>query len=81
MSAQSTRKQRRAEPARPSRGRADIERIRTMSDAEVDSTSPPELKDLPPDLWNDAVVVPRRPNDACYDFFYLRHKARKGKLR
>ena len=58
MSAQSTQKQRRAEPARPRRGRADIERIRTMSDAEVDSTSPPELKDLPPDFWNDAVVVP-----------------------
>ena len=29
-----------------------------MSEAEVDSASPPELKDLPPDFWNDAVVVP-----------------------
>ena len=58
MSARSTRKQRRAEPAGPTRGRADIERLRTMSDAEVDSASPPELKDLPPDLWNDPVVVP-----------------------
>ena len=58
MSAQSTRKQRRAEPARPSRGRADIQRLRTTSDAEVDSASPSELKDPPPEFWNDAVVVP-----------------------
>ena len=58
MSAQSTPKRRRAEPTRPSRGRADLERLRARSDAEVDSTSPPELKDLPPDFWNDAVVVP-----------------------
>ena len=29
-----------------------------MSDAEVASTSPPELKNLPPDFWNDATVVP-----------------------
>ena len=58
MSAQSTPKRRRAEPTRPSRSRADLERLRAMSDAEVDSASPPELKDLPPDFWNDAVVVP-----------------------
>lgn len=58
MSARSTRKPRRAESTRPTRGRADMERVRTMSEAEVDSASPPELKDLPPDFWNDAVVVP-----------------------
>ena len=58
MSVRSTRKHRQAEAARPTRGRADIERIRAMSDAEIASTSPPDLKDLPPDFWNDATVVP-----------------------
>lgn len=29
-----------------------------MSDAEIASTSPPDLKNLPPDFWNDAAVVP-----------------------
>ena len=29
-----------------------------MSDAEIASTSPPDLKNLPPDFWNDATVVP-----------------------
>lgn len=58
MSAQSTRKQQRVEPARPTRGRADIERLRTMSDAEVASTSPLDLRNLPPDFWDDATVVP-----------------------
>ena len=31
-----------------------------MSDAEVAATSPTELKDLPPDFWNAATVVPPR---------------------
>ena len=58
MSAESTPKPRRAERTRPSRGRADVERLRTATDAEVAATSPPELKNLPPDFWNDATVVP-----------------------
>ena len=58
MRAESTPKPRRAEPTRPSRGRADVERLRAASDAEVAATSPPELTNLPPDFWNDAMVVP-----------------------
>ena len=42
----------------PSRGRADLERLRRTPDAEVARTSPPELADLPPDFWAEAVVVP-----------------------
>lgn len=58
MNVKSTRIPQRVEPVQPSRGRADVERLRTVSEAELAATSPRELKDLPPDFWNDAVVVP-----------------------
>ena len=41
----------------PSRGRADLHRLRSMTDSEIERTSPPELKDLPEDFWRDARVV------------------------
>ena len=45
------------QPSRkPSRGRADLERLRKMPEAEIDRTAPPEL-DLPDDFWDDAEVV------------------------
>ena len=49
-----------SEPSRPSRGRVDSARLRAASEAEIAATSPPELKDLPPDFWDDAAVVPGR---------------------
>ncbi len=58
MNAKSTRESGRAEHRPPSRGRADIELLRTASEARIAATSPPELKDLPPDFWDDAVVKP-----------------------
>jgi uncharacterized protein (DUF4415 family) len=42
---------------RPSRGRADVARLRSMSDAEIARTSPPELADLPADFWQGATLV------------------------
>ena len=42
---------------RPSRGRADLARLRRMSDSEILRTSPPELADLPDDFWSEATVV------------------------
>ena len=48
----------------PSRGRADIERLRKMSEAEIADTSPPELSDLHEDFWDDAVVVTPQPKEA-----------------
>jgi len=42
---------------RPSRGKADLGRLRRMSDAEILRTSPPELVDLPDDFWSEATVV------------------------
>lgn len=59
MSAKSTPKpsRRPAEPAAPSRGRADLARLRRVSEAEIRRTSPPELADLPPDFWDAAVPV------------------------
>lgn len=42
---------------RPSRGRADLARLRRLSDAEISRTAPPELRDLPEDFWDNAVLV------------------------
>lgn len=41
----------------PSRGRADLARLRRMSEAEIARTAPPELRDLPEDFWDAAVPV------------------------
>jgi len=43
----------------PTQGRADLARLRRLSDAEIARTAPAELRDLPEDFWRDArVVVP-----------------------
>ena len=42
---------------RPSRGRADLDRLRKMTEAEVSASSPPELADIPEDFWDNAEVV------------------------
>jgi uncharacterized protein (DUF4415 family) len=42
---------------RPSRGRADLARLRNTTDAEIARTSPPELTDIPESLWQQARVV------------------------
>ena len=38
--------------------KADLARLRRMTDEEIMRTSPPELADLPADFWKDAVLVP-----------------------
>ena len=57
MSGKSTRKQTPEARRRPSRGRADLSRLRRVSDAEIRRTSPSELADLPANFWDDAEVV------------------------
>jgi uncharacterized protein (DUF4415 family) len=42
---------------KPSRGRADLERLRRMPDSEVRDRPPPELAGLPHDFWDTAVLV------------------------
>jgi hypothetical protein len=42
---------------KPSRGRADLARVRRESDAEIARTAPTELADLPDNFWDEA--------DAC----------------
>jgi len=43
----------------PTQGRADLSRLRRLSDAEIARTAPAELRDLPDDFWQEArVVVP-----------------------
>ena len=42
----------------------DLELLRTMTDAEIEATSPPELADLPADFWDDAALVPPPPKRA-----------------
>ncbi len=41
----------------PTQGRADLARLRRMTDAEIARTSPPELRNLPDDFWQGARVV------------------------
>ena len=54
MSARHTTK--RPGPETP-RGRADLSHLRQVSDAEIQRRSPRELRDLPADFWESAVVV------------------------
>ena len=59
MSAKRTAKSSRpkASPALPSAGRANLSRLRRMTDAQIARTSPDELRNLPDDFWRDAVAV------------------------
>jgi len=41
----------------PSRGRADLDRLRRMSDSKIRDSSPAELSGLPEDFWDTAVLV------------------------
>lgn len=53
-------KRTRKRPARSNqalRGRADLARLRRMSEREIKVTSPSELADLPDDFWDEAIVV------------------------
>ena len=42
---------------RPARGRADLAKLRRVSEREIQRTSPPELTDLPDDFWAEATLV------------------------
>jgi uncharacterized protein (DUF4415 family) len=59
VSAKRTAKSSRAKASRkiPSHGRADLTRLRRVTDAEIARTAPDELRDLPADFWNEAVPV------------------------
>ena len=57
-------KKRSSEPTRPTRGRADLERLRRMTEAEIRRTAPPELADLPKDFWDEAELVVPAPKQA-----------------
>jgi hypothetical protein len=41
----------------PTQGRADLARLRRITDREINRTSPEELRDLPDGFWHDARVV------------------------
>ncbi len=56
MNEQPTKK-RSSELSRPTRGRADLGRLRRMTEAEIRRTAPPELADLPDDFWDEAELV------------------------
>ena len=43
------------------RGRADIGRLREVSEREIHATSPPELANLPDDFWDTATIVEPAP--------------------
>jgi uncharacterized protein (DUF4415 family) len=41
----------------PERGRADLARLRNISEAEIERTSPEELRNLPDSFWDGARLV------------------------
>ena len=41
----------------PTQGRADLARLRRVTEREINRTSPPDLRDLPDDFWQNARVV------------------------
>lgn len=55
-------------PSRKSAGRtqarADLPRLRRQTETEIRRTSPPELRDLPEDFWDGAVLVVPVPKQA-----------------
>lgn len=51
-------------PELPSRGRADLPRLRVVRETEIKRTSPPELADLPEAFWRDAELVAPVPKQA-----------------
>lgn len=61
VSAKSTKAQ--SEPERPSRGRADLPRLRRETEQEIGATTPAELADLPEGFWDDAEVVVPEPKE------------------
>ncbi len=56
MSAKRTRK-RSVVRERPSQGRADLVRLRRMTDRDIERAVPREYADLPEDFWDEAVLV------------------------
>jgi uncharacterized protein (DUF4415 family) len=50
-------KKRSSKPKRPTRGRAELGRLRRMTEAEIRRTAPPELADLPTDFWDEGELV------------------------
>jgi uncharacterized protein (DUF4415 family) len=46
-----------ARPTTPTQGRADLARLRRLSDAEIARSAPAELRDFPADFWTEARVV------------------------
>lgn len=41
----------------PTKGKADLSRLRRITDVEIEATSPPELRNLPESFWQGARVV------------------------
>ena len=50
-------KKRSSKPTRPTRGRADLGRLRRMTEADIRRTAPPELADLPRDFWDEGELI------------------------
>jgi uncharacterized protein (DUF4415 family) len=63
------------------RGRADLAKLRRVSDREIRRPSPPELRGLPDDFWTGAVVVnpePKQPISLRVDRDVLAWFKRQG---
>lgn len=72
---------RRVERERPDRGRADLARLRHVSEGEIHRTAPEELADLPTGFWATAVLVnpsPKQPISLRVDRDVLAYFKKQG---
>ena len=65
MSAGRTTKTSRRKPEVPTRGRANFAKMDAMTEEDIMRTSPPELRDLPPDFWTNPRYRPASGGDEC----------------
>jgi uncharacterized protein (DUF4415 family) len=63
MSGTRTRKQSKRKIEAPARGRADLAKLKGLSERAITRTSPPELADLPASFWDSAVLVDPIPKE------------------
>ena len=66
---------------KPSKGSADLSRLRSMSEREIARSSPPELANLPADFWDSARLVhpvPKEPISLRVDVDVLDWFKRQG---
>lgn len=51
-------------PSRPTKGRADLAKLRRLTEDEIAGTTPEEIPEIPDEFWRSARVVTPEPKEA-----------------